>query len=283
VTRVDAHMHFWRYDPREYSWIDAGMAALRRDYLPSEARPLLDERHIDACIAVQARVCAGETDFLLGLAAANPWIAAVIGWVDLADERLEQQLGQWSGARRLAGFRHVLQNDAGAGERVDSSEFRRGVRLLQQRSMIYEILISADQLPLVKNFCGALDGHWLVLDHLGKPDIRGRRLYEWIRDLAPLARLPHVACKLSGLVTEANDTRGDFDEAHLHEYLDAAYRLFGPERVMFGSDWPVCTLVAGYARTAQVLNHWSAQLPASDRERLWGANAARIYALGERA
>lgn len=277
--RVDSHVHFWRFDPLDYPWMSADMDAIKRDRLPADTRPLLDESNIDACIAVQARMQERETDFLLGLAQAHPWIAAVIGWADLADEQLPERLGRWHESNRLKGFRHILQGDPAAASLVTGEAFRRGVRLLQSHALVYEILISADQLPLMNDFCRAMDGHWLVLDHLGKPDIRGRQFDTWLRDVTPLAHLPHVVCKLSGIVTEANDARGAFDESHIQRYLDAALELFGARRLMFGSDWPVCALVASYAATTGIIERWSAKLSAADRDWIFGNTAIRIYGL----
>ncbi|MET0534132.1 MAG: amidohydrolase family protein [Steroidobacter sp.] len=277
--RVDSHMHFWRFDPTQYSWIGAQMDVLRRDRLPDEAWPLLTSRNIDRCVAVQARMSEQETDFLLGLASGYSWIAAVIGWVDLCDERLSQRLERWAGSKRLAGFRHILQNDPNAGALVDGVAFRRGVGLLQSRRMIYEVLVTADQLSVVTDFCRHANNHWLVLDHLGKPDIRKRRFDGWLRDVKPIAALPHMVCKLSGLVTEANDARGNFDVDHLRDYLDAALDLFGAQRLMFGSDWPVCLLAASYERVAEIVEDWSSRLSPSDRESIWGDTATRVYGI----
>lgn len=277
MRRIDSHVHFWRYDADDYPWMSADMDVIKRDRMPADARTLFDQKQIDACVAVQARMREEETDFLLGLAQTRPWIAAVIGWVDLADERLPERLERWRAARQLKGFRHILQGDAAAGSLVAGEDFRRGVRTLQARTLIYELLISADQLPLVTGFCRAMDGHWLVLDHLGKPDIRNRRFDEWLRDVTPLALLPHVACKLSGIVTEANDAQGAYDESHIQRYLDSALELFGARRLMFGSDWPVCSLVASYAATTQIIERWSAKLSAEERDWIFGNTAARIY------
>lgn len=281
--RVDSHVHFWRFEPDEYPWISAEMEVLKCDRLPAEARIAFDERRIDRCVAVQARENEQETDFLLELASTYAWIGAVIGWVDLCDANLWQRLERWAHHKRLAGFRHILQHDPAAGALVSSSEFRRGVRQLQNRSMLYELLISADQLPLVYDFCRENDRHWLVLDHLGKPDIRNRQFETWVRDVKPLARLPHVICKLSGMLTEANDASGSFDEVHLHKYLEAALDLFGPQRLMFGSDWPVCLLVRSYNETTEVLERWSSKLAPIDREWIWGRTAVRVYRLAAKA
>lgn len=281
--RIDSHIHFWRFDPHEYPWMSADMQVLKRNCLPDDVRPLLDAAQVDSCVAVQARMSEPETDFLLELAARYPWIAAVIGWVDLCDQNLAQRLARWQQSGKLIGFRHVLQNDPNAGALVASAEFQRGVDLIQARSMIYELLVSADQFPSITDFSRRSDGHWLVLDHLGKPDIRNRQIASWRRDLAPIAALPHVVCKLSGLVTEANDTNGKFDADHLREYLDVVLDMFGPQRLMFGSDWPVCLLVASYAEVADIVERWAARLSAADRECIWGGTAARVYGLTPRA
>lgn len=277
--RVDSHIHFWRFDADQYPWMSADMQVLKRDCLPEDVRPILDQQGIDACVAVQARMSEQETDFLLDLAVRHPWIAAVIGWVDLRDEQLSRRLDRWARAEKLIGFRHILQGDPNAAALVSSAEFRRGVALIQSRGMIYEVLISADQLPAVTDFCRVSDDQWLVLDHLGKPNIRNREYGVWLRDLAPIAALPHVVCKLSGLVTEANDANGKFDSEHLRDYLDVALELFGPNRLMFGSDWPVCLLVAGYEQVAEIIEQWSAKLSTKDREWIWGGTAAHVYRL----
>jgi len=281
--RIDSHVHFWRYEPSDYPWMSADMDAIKRDRMPLDARSLFDQKQIDACVAVQARMQEFETDFLLGLAQTRPWIAAVIGWVDLADERLPERLERWRAAKHLKGFRHILQNDPAADSLVNGEDFRRGVRTLQARSLLYEVLISADQLPLVVDFCRAMDRHWLVLDHLGKPDIRNRQFDAWVRDVTPLADLPHVVCKLSGIVTEANDAQGAYDESHIQRYLDAALELFGARRLMFGSDWPVCSLVASYAVTTQIIERWSAKLSTVERDSIFGNTAAHVYEIASPA
>ena len=279
MIRVDSHMHFWRFHRDGYPWMSDDMQVLMCDRLPVDARPLLDRQNIDQVVAVQARVNEQETDFLLDLAVRHSWIGAVIGWVDLRDANLAQALDRWAGKEKLAGFRHPLQGDPKAGELVSDPQFRSGVALLQSRSLIYELLISADQLPAVTDFCRSSDAGWLVLDHLGKPDIRGNGFIDWRRDLSEIAAFPHVVCKLSGLVTEATDASGKFDADGLRKYLDLALTLFGPQRLMFGSDWPVCLLAAPYAEVADIVERWSAALSATDREWIWGGTAARVYGL----
>jgi L-fuconolactonase len=278
MRRIDSHVHLWQYEPHEYPWISSEMSSLQQDRLASDLRALMIAGNIDACVAVQAREKEEETDFLLALTDRNAWIAAVIGWVDLTHYDIAPRLDRWT-HDRLRGFRYVLQNNPRAQTLLASAAFLSGVRLLQNRSLVYELLIAADQLRLVHSFCRMRDAHWLILDHLGKPNIRGRLLEEWRRDLEPLARMPHIICKLSGLVTEAADATGKFDEEHLLEYLDLALELFGPERIVFGSDWPVCTLVSTYVDTAQVIERWSSKLSAAEQAMLWGQTAARVYRL----
>lgn len=277
--RVDSHIHFWRFDPREYPWMSADMQVLKRDRLPDDVRPLLDRARIDSCVAVQARMSEPETDFLLDLSVRYPWIVAVIGWVNLCDEQLGRRLERWADHSKLIGFRHVLQGDPHAGALVSSAEFQRGVALIQSRKMIYELLVSADQFSSVTSFARKSDAHWLVLDHLGKPDIRNRRLDSWRRELAPIASMSHVVCKLSGLVTEANDANGNFDTDHLWDYLDVALEMFGPQRLMFGSDWPVCLLVSEYDKVTDLIERWSSRLSIADREWIWGKTASHVYGL----
>lgn len=276
MRRIDSHVHLWKYEPHEYPWISGEMSALKQDRLASDLLPLMAERNIDACVAIQAREKEEETDSLLQLAKRQPWIAAVIGWVDLTRYDIAPQLDRWN-HDRLRGFRYVLQNNPRAQSLLGSTEFLSGVRLLQSRSLVYELLISAEQLKEVHAFCRMRDEHWLVLDHLGKPNIRERKIESWKNDVASLARLPHVVCKLSGFLTEAADAAGKFDEAHLREHLDCALELFGPDRILFGTDWPVCTLVGSYSDATRIVERWSSKLSASEQAKLWGQTAARVY------
>jgi L-fuconolactonase len=278
TLRIDAHQHFWRYDAKAYPWIGAGMDVLRRDWLPQDLRPRLDAQGLDACIAVQARADETETDFLLDLAHRYDWIAGVIGWVDLRADDLDARLGRWRNARALAGFRHLLQDDADIATTLADARFNRGVRQLQADGFVYEILVrGAAQLELTPGFCARHDRHWLVLDHLGKPSIGSDQDQRWHHALRELAVLPNVMCKLSGLVTEVVSTR--VEAVELRRYLDVALELFGPERLLFGSDWPVCLLRAPYAEVAQIIDDWSHALSADERALLWGGNAMRCYGL----
>jgi L-fuconolactonase len=277
--RIDAHQHFWHFRPSAYPWIGADMDALRRDRLPECLLPELRRTGIDASIAVQARTDAAETDYLLSLAEQFDWIAGVVGWVDLRADDLPQRLERWQDRRNLLGFRHALQDEPQSTAFMADERFRRGIARLQELGYAYDLLIRSHQLTDTAALCAAVDAHWLVLDHLGKPAIRDGRHDEWRRDIEPLRSMPHVVCKLSGLVTEADLGGGSFDHREIRRYLDSALEIFGAERLMYGSDWPVCQLSASYATVYGIVADWGRALSPGERSALWGGTAARIYAL----
>jgi len=286
MSRIDSHQHFWRYDPAQYPWIGSDMQLLARDWLPADLVPSMQASGIERCIAVQARASEAETDFLLALAAQHPWIAGVIGWVELREGDVELRLARWRGQPALKGFRHLLQDEVDVHAVLASAVFRRNVAVLQSRGLVYELLVHADQFDGLAAFCAALDGHTLVLDHLGKPAIRKRgdsAYLAWREALQPVAAMPHVMCKLSGLVTEARWHDGRLDghtPADFHRYLDTALELFGPHRVMFGSDWPVCLLAQPHAEVVALIDGWAQRLSPGESAALWAGNAQRCYGLG---
>ena len=263
--------------------MSSDMPILRRDWLPQDLKPLLHAYGFDHSIAVQARGSEADTEFLLELAERYDCIAGVVGWVDLRSDELPERLERWRRAPKLVGFRHQVQDESDVAAFLASPEFRRGVARAQERSWVYEILVHSHQLAAVPDFCNACDAHWLVLDHLGKPAIRADDLHAWRDRIAPLARMPHVICKISGLVTEATDEHGELATRELPRYLDAALEIFGPRRLMFGSDWPVCLLAAPYAQVVEIVERWAEGLSSSERRDLWGETAQRIYGLHMRA
>ncbi|MBP0598683.1 amidohydrolase family protein [Herbaspirillum sp. LeCh32-8] len=284
--RIDAHQHFWQYRPEAYPWIGRGMELLAQDRLPGELHPMLSAEGLDASIAVQARAGREETGFLLELARGDARIAGVIGWEDIAAPQLAERVAEW-GRDKLLGFRHQIQDERDVTVFTEQPAFNEGIAWLQDQRYVYDVLVYERQLPEVQAFCARHDRHWLVLDHLGKPALaefgRSELAYaRWKRELETLAALPHVACKLSGLVTEADWMRGlrQKDYEHIVLCLDTALDAFGPERLMFGSDWPVCLLAASYAKVAAVVREWAAtRLSGNELEQLWGGTAARCYGL----
>jgi L-fuconolactonase len=269
--RIDAHQHYWKYDPAEYGWIDETMPGLRRDFLPEDVKPEMARAGVDASVAVQARHTLEETRFLLDLADRHPFIVGVVGWVDLRSADARAQLERFAGHRKLVGIRHIVQAEP-EDRFLLREDFCRGIALLAEFDLAYDILIYPRQLPAAAEFTRRFPAHRFVLDHLAKPEIRRGEIRSWERGLRALAAQPNVFCKLSGLVTEADWRR--WRPEQMKPYLDVAFDGFGPERLMVGSDWPVCTLAADYQRTMSVFVEYVA---ARDRDAVLGGNAARFW------
>jgi L-fuconolactonase len=274
--RIDAHQHFWRYDPREYDWIDASMSALARDFLPGELKQAMDATGFDACVAVQARQSIEETQWLLGLADRHPFIAGVVGWVDLRSPEVERQLAALAAEAKLVGIRHIVQSEPDDNFLLDA-EFCRGMALLERFGLAFDILIYPRHLPVAVTFVQRFERQRFVLDHLAKPPIKSGDVAPWARDLRRLAACHNVCAKLSGLVTEA-DWR-HWSPTELTQYLDVAFDCFGPGRLMIGSDWPVCTLAADYTRTMSVVIDYLVNRPEAERDAVLGGNAQRFWNL----
>jgi L-fuconolactonase len=272
--RIDAHQHFWRYDAAEYEWIDESMAALRRDFLPDDLRREMRGAGFDASVAVQARQSLDETRWLLAQADEYPFIAGVVGWIDLQSDAVEAEI-EAIRHPKLVGVRHIVQaEDDGFLARP---AFRRGIRTLERHGLAYDILVYARQLREAIAFAAAFPDQRFVLDHLGKPGIRAGAFDVWRRDLARLAALPHVWAKLSGLVTEADWRR--WTRAELHRYVDAAFDAFGADRLMIGSDWPVCTVAGTYKDVMEVVTTALERRSAAEREAVLGGTAVKFWGL----
>jgi L-fuconolactonase len=276
LFNVDAHQHFWRYDPREYGWIDDTMGALRRDFLPPDLEPLLAASGFAGCIAVQARQTLEETAWLLELAGRHPFVLGVVGWVDLQSPQVRSQLEGFASHPKLVGIRHVVQSEP--DERfLLRPEFCRGVGLLEEFGLAYDILVYARHLPVAVEFAARFPRQRFVLDHLAKPEVRRGEIRSWERELRRLAALPNVWCKLSGLVTEADWHAWSAEQ--LRPYLDVAFDSFGADRLMIGSDWPVCTLAAGYGAVMGIVKDYLRGAPAERQQAVLGGNARRFWGL----
>ena len=284
--KIDTHQHYWRYRAEEFPWISAAMPALQRDCMPVDCEAAMRAAGVDAVVAVQARTLAAETDFLLRVADHNPEVIGVVGWADLAAPDLEHRLDQWGAHAAFKGLRHILQDEPDVGAWVNAPAINQGLRTLQQRGLVYDVLVFDHQLPAVTEFCARHDQHWLVLDHVGKPAVRdwarnpevSRR---WSTCIRELATLPHVVCKLSGAVTESDwGSRPGLtpeDAKIILSCFDQALESFGPQRLMFGSDWPVCLLRADHAAVTALVDDWASRLSESEQAQLWGGTALRCY------
>jgi L-fuconolactonase len=273
---IDAHQHFWRYDRREYGWIDDSMAALRRDFLPADLKPELERGGFQGCVAVQARQALEETRWLLELAECAPFILGVVGWVDLRSPRLRFELEPLAAKSKLVGVRHIVQSEP--DERfLLQPDFLRGIAMLGEFDLAYDILIYPRHLPVAAEFVARFPRQRFVLDHLAKPPIKSGALDSWARGIRELAAFPNVYCKVSGLVTEADWQAWKPED--LRPYLDVAFECFGPSRLMIGSDWPVCTVAAPYSQVMDVVKNYISEYAAEERNAVLGGNAAKFWRL----
>jgi len=274
--RIDAHQHFWKYNAAQYDWISEGMAALKRDFVPADLKPLLEAEGLDGSIAVQARQDREETDWLLELARQNEFIRGVVGWVDLCSPDAGLDLERLARHPGLVGVRHVLQAEPDEAFML-RKEFMRGIGLLAEHRLTYDLLLYPRHLSVAVKLVRAFPEQRFVLDHVAKPLIADGLVEPWDRDIREIAKSANVWCKVSGMVTEARWK--EWKPADFRPYLDVVFEAFGPGRLMIGSDWPVCTLSADYAATMGIVKEYVRQMDAAERECVLGRNCSRCYGL----
>ena len=272
---IDSHHHFWRYNPAEYPWIGEEMAALRRDFLPADLGREIAAAGIDGVISVQARQTLEETHALLDMARENEWIRGVVGWVPLISPDVESILEELGDHAKLKAVRHVVQGEADGF--LARPDFNAGIAALESFGLIYDVLILERQLEDATALVDRHPDQVFVLDHLGKPRIKDALLEPWKTQIESLAKRENVWCKVSGMVTEADFQNWSPDI--LKPYFETVLAAFGPSRLMFGSDWPVCLAACSYGRWVQVVREWTAPLSSDERAEFWGGTAARVYGL----
>ena len=275
---IDAHQHFWQFDPVRDAWIDDSMSVLRRDFLPADLLYTLRDNGVEGCIAVQADQSETETKFLLDLAAQYDFIRGVVGWVDLRAANLEERLEYFSQFSRLRGFRHIVQGEADVNFML-RPDFQRGIGMLEQHGFTYDILVFPYQMGAALELARRFPHQMFVLDHLAKPYIKDGFREGWAVLLRELGRCENVVCKVSGLVTEADWQHWQYADFVL--YLDVAFEAFGTDRLLYGSDWPVCLLGGDYSQVKEILTRYLEPFSPTDRDKVWGGNAARVYGLVE--
>jgi L-fuconolactonase len=275
ALRIDAHHHLWHYQPAEFSWIEDDMATLRRDFLIDDLSRELQVAHIDATVAVQARESIEETRWLLECAQSAPFIRGVVGWAPLEASDLPEILGRFNNSRILVGFRDIAQGKPDGY--LDRPEFNRGIQQLTSLNLTYDVLIHERQLIEATRFVDRHPNQRFVLDHAAKPKISKSELEPWKTNLHELAQRPNVSCKISGLVTEASWTHWTLDS--LRPYLDECVKAFGPDRLLAGSDWPVCLVASTYVQWWDLLTLYFADFSNDETLRIFGSNAAEFYRL----
>jgi L-fuconolactonase len=272
---IDSHQHFWAYEESAYRWIPKG-SPLHRDWLPDDLAPLLAKAGMDGCVAVQARQKPEESHWLLKLADESPIIKGVVGWVDLRAPRAEEHLAELAKHRRFVGVRHVVQDEPD-NKFMLQPEFLRGIGCLNALNLTYDLLIFPKQLPAAIELVRRFPQQRFVLDHIAKPAIKSGTFSPWDQQIRQLARFQNLHCKVSGLITEANHQ--SWQPADVQPYLDLVFEVFGTNRLMYGSDWPVCLLAGTYERVFGLVDDYTRQLQPSEREAFFGGNAARFYGL----
>lgn len=274
--KIDSHQHFWRYNPSSHAWIDSTMGVLKKDFLPEDLEPLLQNHELDSCVAVQADQSEAETDFLLKCAEEHPFIKGVVGWLDLCAEDIEEKLQEYSKNPLLKGLRHIVQDEPDDYFML-RPEFLRGISLLEKYGLTYDILIFPKHLSSALELVKLFPNQPFVVDHIAKPKINGKIEPCWEHYMNQLGQQEHVYCKASGMVTEAK--WGKWSKSDFIPYLDVVFNSFGAERIMFGSDWPVCLLSAEYKQVNCILTQYLTKYPRESRKQVMGLTAEKFYKL----
>ena len=274
--KIDSHHHFWRYSQEEYGWINDDMRVIRRSFLPDDLKQVITEVGVGGVVSVQARQSLEETEDLLRWGREHDFICGVVGWVPLVSDSVRADIEKFADWEEFKGMRHVLQDEADDRYML-RDDFNRGVALLKDFGLVYDILIFERHLPQTLEFVDRHPSQVFVLDHIAKPRIKDGLLSPWQTHIVELARRPNVYCKVSGMANEAD--WGDWTDDQFTPYLDTVFSAFGPSRLMFGSDWPVCLPATSYERWFRLVEKYVARLSEPERARFWGETAVEAYGL----
>lgn len=274
---IDAHHHLWQYNERDYVWMTGAMTSLRRDFLISNLEGVAREAGVDGFVAVQARQTLEETEWLLGLANRHEVLLGVVGWVPLVAPNIAEHLGKFAGEGKLKAVRHVLHDEPDEFYML-RPDFNRGIDLLKNLGLAYDLLVFENHLPQTIQFVDEHPGQVFVLDHIAKPKIKAGEISPWKERIRELAKRENVYCKVSGMVTEADWKRWATEQ--LQPYFDIVLAAFSPRRLMYGSDWPVLTLASTYPRWVSSFRTFISQLSPTEQEEISAGTARRAYRLG---
>jgi len=273
---IDAHQHYWEFNPVRDRWITDEMKILQKDYLPSDAEILFNHNHISGSVAVQADSSESENQFLLELASHYPFIRGVVGWIDLQSEGLEERLKYYQKFPKLKGFRHLLQGEK-QRDIMLNPVFKKGVGLLNKYEYCFDLLILQDQLEFAEMLAAAFPDQRFVIDHMAKPSIKNGMIAEWRLAIKKFAPLKNVYCKISGMVTEADFEFWEKDD--FLPYINTVLETFGTKRIMFGSDWPVCLQAGSYEEVKQIAEDYFSSFSYAEQSDFFGGNAISFYRL----
>lgn len=273
---IDSHQHFWKYDAIKHDWIDDSMSVIRKDFMPSDLQLIYNENDIDGCVAVQADQTLEETNFLLELANENDFIKGIVGWVDLRADNIEEVLAYYSQFSKIKGFRHVVQGEADHNFMLRPN-FLRGIAALEKYNFTYDILIFPHQLGAALELVQKFPNQVFVIDHIAKPYIKESFFAGWANMMLAIGQNKNVYCKLSGMTTESN--YNSWTPEQIKPYMDLVLQAFGTDRILFGSDWPVCLVAGNYTKTKQLVTDFIAHLNPSNQASIMGENAIKVYNL----
>ncbi|HEY8735067.1 MAG TPA: amidohydrolase family protein [Puia sp.] len=276
MDKIDAHQHFWKFDPVRDKWITDEMSVLRRDFLPEDLFPSLVKNDFGGCVLVQVEQSERENLFLTGLAEKNDFIKGVVGWVDLQSSDVEERLAYFQSFVKLRGFRHLVQDEEDRAMMLKPG-FVRGIKALKRYNYTYDILIFPDQLQYARTFIELFPDQRFVIDHLAKPYIKFKEIDKWREEIIRIAQYENTYCKISGMVTEA-DWKG-WQEKDFSPYIDVVVNAFGTERIMFGSDWPVCLLAGDYDDIVDIVENYFSSYSQNEKDNIFGLNANKFYRL----
>lgn len=274
--KIDSHQHFWNYIPAKHAWINDEMAVLKKDFLPQDIAPILFKYGIDGCVSVQADQSEQETEYLLAFADGYQFIKGVVGWVDLSAPDVENRLSHYKSFAKMKGVRHVLQDEKDIDYML-RTDFKKGIAALKKFGFTYDILIYPEHLPNAVKLVKEFPDQPFVIDHLAKPVIRHKSIREWRNNIRTISGYENVSCKISGMTTEA-----DWHNWHTEDFApftDVILEAFGPKRILFGSDWPVCTLASRYGEVIEIAQLCTAKLSDDEQALFWGGNAVKFYNL----
>ena len=272
---IDAHQHLWKYDPVRDHWIEDSMEVLRKDFLPKDLKPILDANGVAGCIAVQADQSEKETEFLLKCAQENPFLKGVVGWVDLMAGNVEERLANYSRNEYFKGVRHIVQ--AEKDDFLINKDFQNGVGKLSQYGLSYDLLIYPRQFPATLEMVEKFPNQIFVLDHIAKPSVSEKLDAEWVKNILLLSKHENVFCKISGMVTETKNF--EWVKSDFTPYLASVVSAFGTDRLLYGSDWPVCLLAADYKEVLGIIVDYFQNFSTLEKSKIFALNAIKAYNL----
>ncbi len=276
MQKIDAHQHFWKFDPVRDSWITDDMPVIQKDFMPQDILPLLQQHGFTGTIVVQSNQSEEENVFQLKNAAEHDFIKGVVGWVDLQAENVEDRLAHYAQFSKMKGFRHVLQGETDRALMLKPS-FKKGISLLSKYNFTYDILIFPDQLEYAAELVKEFPDQMFVIDHIAKPGIKNKKIAGWKEDIQNIAEAENVYCKISGMVTEAD--LENWKKEDIKPYIDIVAEAFGTNRIMYGSDWPVCLLAASYDSVLDIVKEYFASFSKNEQDNFFGKNAFTFYNL----